>query len=248
MSTLLLAVGRIQMDVLAREVLAAAGSDAAGGGWGLAYCYGNRLETIRSALPCSQDPEFAKVNEVRTDMALLCIGGPTPASPRELKPYVRREGGHTWTFDHPGVVSHVERLDTGGRITDSRNPSERYFLYLLAKFDEKSPVEATTSALSALADDDSLSFAMMCDEMALIGCWHGGQEDSDREIEGQRDKVAGTRSLDPLIPRSLGLWSGEGELAMYFSTRPLSSLPEVRWEPMPNRTILAITRARRELP
>jgi hypothetical protein len=84
----------------------------------------------------------------------------------------------------------------------------------------------------------------------LVGCW---QEDGDKGIEGQRDKVTDTRSLDPLIPRSLapespGLWSGEGGLAKYFSTKPLSSLPEVQWEAMPNRAVLAITRTRRELP
>jgi predicted glutamine amidotransferase len=249
-STLIAAVGRFQMDVLARATLDAAGTDGHAGGWGAAYCYGNRLETIRSALPCAQDPDFGKLNELRTDMALICIGGMTPASPRELKPYLRRETGHTWTFAHSGIVKHEDRLDTGGRITDSKNPSERYFLYLLGKLEEQAPVESLASAMAALGDEDSLSFCLMCAEMMLVGCW---QEDGDKGIEGQRDKVTDTRSLDPLIPRSLapespGLWSGEGGLAKYFSTKPLHSLPEVQWEMMPNRTVLAITRDRRELP
>jgi len=37
-------------------------------------------------------------------------------------------------------------------------------------------------------------------------------------------------------------------LAKYFSTKSLHSLPEVRWEMMPNRAVLAVTRTRRELP
>lgn len=234
MSTLIAAVGRFQMDVLALATREAAGTDCDSGGWGAAYCYGNRLETIRSALPCAQDPDFGKLSELRTDMALVCIGGMTPASPRELKPYLRRETGHIWTFAHSGIVKHEDRLDTGGRITDSKNPSERYFLYLLAKLEEQAPVESLTSAMAALGDEDSLSFCLMCAEMMLVGCWHG---------ETAEDALAA-----PEVMAAEPLWSGEGGLAKYFSTKPLHSLPEVQWETMPNRTVLAVTRTRRELP
>ncbi len=225
MSTLVAAAGRLQMDVLARAVRKAAGEDCDSGGWGVAHCYGNRLETIRSAQPCAQDPDFGKLDGLRTDMTLVCIGGITPASPRELRPYIRRESGHVWTFAHSGLVRHEDRLDTGGRITDSRNPSERYFLYLLGKLDEQAPVGSLANAMAALGEEDSLSFCLMCAEMMLVGCRHAG-------------------SADKTGP----LWSGEGELARYFSTRPLSLLPEVRWEAMSNRSVLAITRTRRELP
>ena len=225
MSTLVAAAGRFQMDAVARAALATAGADRDSGGWGVAHCYGNRLETIRSAQPCAEDPDFGKLAELRTDMALVSIGGMPPASPRELRPYIRRETGHIWTFAHSGLVKHEDRLDTGGRITDSKNPSERYFLYLLGKLEEKSPVESLTSALAVLGDEDSLSFCLMCAEMMLVGCWYG-----------DASETAGP------------LFSGEGELARYFSTKPLASLPEVQWGAMPNRTVLAITRTRRELP
>ena len=122
-------------------------------------------------------------------------------------------------------MKHEDRLDTGGRITDSKNPSERYFLYLLSKLDEQSPVQSLTSAMAALGDEDSLSFCLMCAEMMLVGCRHG----------------ASPESAEPL-------WSGEGGLARYFSTKPLVSLPEVEWGAMPNRAVLAITRTRHELP
>ena len=225
MSTLIAAAGRFQMDIIARATREAAGADCDSGGWGVAHCYGNRLETIRSAQPCAQDPDFGKLDEIRTDMALACIGGMAPASPRELRPYIRRETGHIWAFAHSGLVKHEDRLDTGGRITDSKNPSERYFLYLLGKLEEQSPVESLTSAMAALGDEDSLSFCMMCAEMMLVGCWHGDASESTGR-----------------------LWAGEGELARYFSTKPLVSLPEVRWQAMPNRIVLAITRMRHELP
>jgi hypothetical protein len=213
------------MDILARAARGAAGVDCDCGGWGAAHCYGNRLETMRSAQPCAQDPDFGKLDEIRTDMALVCIGGMAPASPREFRPYIRRETGHVWAFAHSGLVKHEDRLDTGGRITDSKNPSERYFLYLLSKLEEQSPAESLTSAMAALGDEGSLSFCMMCAEMMLVGCWYGGEPDS-----------AGP------------LWSGEGGLVRYFGTKPLVSLPEVSWHALPNRTVLAITRTRRELP
>jgi hypothetical protein len=224
-STLIAAAGRFQMDILARAAREAAGADCDSGGWGAAHCYGNRLETMRSAQPCAQDPDFSKLDEVRTDMALVCIGGMAPASSRELRPYIRRETGHVWAFAHSGLVKHEDRLDTGGRITDSKNPSERYFLYLLSKLEEQSPAESLTSAMAALGDEDSLSFCMMCAEMMLVGCWYDGAHESDGP-----------------------LWSGEGGLVKYFSTKSLVSLPEVGWRALPNRTVLAITRTRRELP
>ncbi len=214
------------MDILARAARGAADADCVSGGWGVAHCYGNRLETVRSAQPCAEDPEFGKLAELRTDMVLMSIGGPVPSSPRELKPYVRREAGHIWAFTHPGLVARECRLDTGGRITDSRDPSERYFLYLLSKFDDQSPVESLASAVAALEDEGSLSFCMMCAEMMIVGCWHGG---TTAEPGGQ-------------------LWVGEGALARCFSTRTLPSLPDFHWHAMPNRTVLAITRTRRELP
>lgn len=213
------------MDMFAQATREAAGTDCDSGGWGVAHCYGNRLETIRSAQPCAQDPDFGKVDEIRTDMALVCIGGMAPTSPRELRPYVRRETGHVWAFAHSGLVKHQDRIDTGGRITDSKNPSERYFLYLLSKLEEQSPAESLTSAMAALGEEDSLSFCMMCAEMALVGCWHGEASESTGR-----------------------LWVGEGALARYYSTKPLVSLPEVHWQAMPNRIVLAITRTRRELP
>ena len=225
MSTLIAAAGRFQMDVLARAARGAAGVDCDSGGWGAAHCYGNRLETVRSVQPCAQDPDFGKLDEIRTDMALVCIGGMAPASPRELRPYIRRETGHVWAFAHSGLVKHEDHLDTGGRITDSKNPSERYFLYLLSRLEEQSPAESLTSAMAALGDEDSLSFCMMCAEMMLVGCWYGGSAESGGP-----------------------LWSGEGGLVRYFSTKTLASLPEVGWHALPNRTVLAITRTRRELP
>ncbi len=217
--------GKFQMDIVIRATRAVAGVDCDSGGWGVAHCYGNRLETIRSAQPCAQDPEFGRLDELRTDMVLVSIGGAAPASPREFRPYIRREAGHVWAFCHPGLVKHEDRLGTGGRITDSRNPSERYFLHLLSKLDEQSPVESLTNAIAALEDEGSLSFCMMCAEMALVGCWYGAAHEAGGP-----------------------LWLGEGGLARYFSTKPLVSLPEIRWQVMPNRTVLAITRTRRELP
>ncbi len=225
MSTLVAAAGRFQMDTLVKAARVVAGADCDAGGWGVAHCYGNRLETVRSALSCGQDPDFGKLGEVRTDMVLISIGGRAPTSPREVRPYVRREFGRVWAFTHSGSIRHDEQLDTGGRITDSRNPSERYFLYLLSKLDEHSPVESLTQALDALTDEDSLSFCMVSAEMMLVGCWYDGE------------------------PGAMGaLWSGEGGLARYFSTKPLVDLPEVHWHALANRTILAITRTRRELP
>lgn len=225
MGLLVGAAGRIPVNSLVRAAVDVAGTDAAVGGWGVAYCYGNRLETKKSVNPCTQDPEFALVPEIRTDMALLCIGGEKNQSyQREVRPYTRREVGHTWAFCHYGTVRHPDRLDTGGRITDSANPSERLFLHLLNRVSLQDPVESATRALEALGEEPALSFCLLSADMMLVGSWHDdAPETSDR------------------------LWAGEGLLVRYFCSKPVETLDDVSWEQMPNRTILALMRTRREL-
>jgi hypothetical protein len=44
------------------------------------------------------------------------------------------------------------------------------------------------------------------------------------------------------------LWFGEGELVRFVASQPLHSIPEVNWEQFPDRHVLVMQRARRELP
>jgi predicted glutamine amidotransferase len=204
--------------------LAAAAPDA--GTWGAAYCYGNRLETVRSVHPCGQDPEFANLGVLRTDMVFLQLEpGVTHASMREVQPFTRRESGKDWAFCHWLPMENPRALDPGGRIVDSSSPSERYFLHLLARLDAEAPQDSLTKALGEVAGEKTLSCCLMSCDALTVACWH----DEDPEAAG-------------------GLWLGRGELARFVASQPLHSIPETSWEPMANQTVLSITRFRHELP
>jgi predicted glutamine amidotransferase len=224
MGVMVAVAGRMKTDAVLSAARESARADCETPGWGMSYCYGNRLETVKSLHPCNSDHEFSKLNDVRTDMMLVCLGSPTPPlSPRELRPFVRREVGHSWAFGHYGEIRHPERMQPGGRVTDSTSPSERLFLHILNTLRTDDPVDSATKSLEALGGEAALSFCLVSCETLLVGCWHADAPES-----------AGT------------LWVGYGSLARYVSSKPLQSMPEVRWETMPNRTLFAINRARRE--
>jgi predicted glutamine amidotransferase len=213
--------GRFRMSQLLEAVRAQVGADAELGGWGIAYCYGNRLEVIRSAERCDRDPAFHQLTELRTDMLLLVPDNRPGLPPREVQPFSRRESGHSWAFAHAGTVVHPEELDMGSRLPDSGHPSEKYFLHLMARLDAQDPVVAMTAALNEMRGDGGLSCCLLNSEFMVVASWAGLQQP--------------------------GLWQGRGEMVLYVCTHPLRMIQDVAWEPLDPRSVLAVGRARREL-
>ncbi|MEO0078362.1 MAG: class II glutamine amidotransferase [candidate division WOR-3 bacterium] len=217
------AAGRFQMNQVVDAVLAEVRPEAEPGGWGIAYCYGNRLELTRSTVPCRNDPEFLQLAERRTDMMVLVPDNRPGILAREIQPFVRREARQTWAFCHQGQVVCPDELDTGNRWPDSDSPSEKLFLHVLSRFDKEAPVETATAALRGLNAEKGLSCCLIGSEIMLAASW----SDSDQEHNG--------------------LWYGRGELVLYVSGRPLRSLPDIEWEPAGSHSVIAIRRTRREV-
>jgi hypothetical protein len=137
--------GRFSTDLaaqVARELMAG----VTGPGyenWGMAYCYGNRLETMRTHRDSAGELATGSLAEAKTDMALLCFN-----EPGAVQPLVRRERNQAWAFACEGRVPEPEKLTTGEGIADPHNPEERLFLHLVDKFDPDDPVGSVESRVS----------------------------------------------------------------------------------------------------
>jgi len=258
MGLLIAAAGRFQLDQMLDAAVARVKPEGETGGWGVAYCYGNRLESIKSSHPCGKDPDFRKLAELRTDMALICPDNKAKVSMRELQPFVRRETGKTWGFYHHGEILRPQQLDIGGRLPDSTSGSERYFLYVLGLLDPESPVETVTAALVPLTGEQTLSFCLISSEALVAVSWYEAEKPTGQGSERGRPTPAirgcpGIPGPDSGLPKGFprserGLWLGRGELVRFVTSQPLYSFSGVDWEPLPDRTVLALCRSRRELP
>jgi predicted glutamine amidotransferase len=231
MTAFVAAFGRFKMEELtaaaAALLTAPAQADPLAGGWGAAWCHGNRLESARSNRPHGTDPEFAKLHDLRTDMAAVLLHDPsTRLGPREVQPFVRREQGRMQTFFHVGHIARPEQLRAGARLPDGPNPSERYFLHVLAGLDSRDPIASVRAALSSLAGEPTLSFMLMSNEGALVAC----SGDAARSSEEPQ------------------LFLGHAELLRVIAPQPVSPFEHMRWEPLSSGTVISLSRERWNLP
>lgn len=189
-------------------------------GWGLVYCYGNRLEAIRSpAGPAAL--RFDQLSDIRTDMVMMSLTDSPPQRGRPTgQPFLRREPGQSWAFGFDGAVSRPQELRIENRIPDGPSAEERLFLHLLAAFDDNEPVESVLRAQDGLPAEDRLDFLLMNVDMLFANC---------------RGPAAGTPTL----------WFGRGRLVRLVGPFPLLSVKGIDWEPVAPGTVLAIARFRR---
>lgn len=193
--------------------------------WGAAWCYGNRLEAARSSNHPASDPEFRKLGEIRTDMAMFYVAAQDRPGPREMLPFIRREVDRQWAFCHAGNLQHPERIPTGGRIVDGRNPSERLFLHVLSGLDPDDPLPSVERALDLVTGEADLNFLLLSADMLVVSCRYDAAA------------VPGTASA---------LWFGTGESMRIIATRQVTTA-DVAWDAMANNSVLAISRKRWEL-
>ncbi|MFO7649920.1 MAG: hypothetical protein R6X13_01070 [bacterium] len=212
--------------------------------WGAAWCYGNRLEIARSSNHPAADPEFRKLGDIRTDMAMFYVAAQDRPGPREMLPFIRREADRQWAFCHAGNLQHPERIPTGGRIVDGRNPSERLFLHVLSGLDPEDPLPSVESALDLLPGEPDLNFLLLSADMLVASCRYTPPEAGP----AASDDVPPAPDLIPPLPERPmpGLWFGTGESVRIISTRQVSTA-DVAWDAMANGSVFTISRKRWEL-
>lgn len=221
MATFLAAAGRFTMEWLKTTAVALAGPQPAGataGAWGVAYCYGNRLEAIRSNRSWQHDPDFALLSELKSDMAMLFLDSPgRQLGPREVQPFIRHEPGQTWAFCHLGTIANPDQLDPGPRLPDSTSPSEKYFLHILAGFNPGDPTGSVATLQAQLTGGD-LAFCLMTPSLMVAS--------------------SGTSPI----------WLGQSETLRVLSSAKLASLTlNFTLTPLAAAEVIAITRERREI-
>ncbi|MEO0019660.1 MAG: hypothetical protein ABIK47_03345 [candidate division WOR-3 bacterium] len=192
------------------------------GGWGVVYCYGNRLEAVRSPRSRSDNAVFGQLVEVRTDMALLYLHNQNQIlSPRLVQPFFRWGSGGAWAFCHIGQIPHPERLISESRCPDGPDPGEILFMHILERFNPDKPAESL-SAIFPESEEWEISLCLISADTMVTFCRFGDNRQSE------------TR-----------LWLGKGELLRVVSSPPIVDLPGINWESLPNNQVIVITRERR---
>jgi hypothetical protein len=219
--------GRFNRDFIAYIVRRAAKEDTehSYGGWAMAYCYGTLLQ--RAGGICSPRGRFdlRSLAEVKTDMVIVHLYEKGDDNdPERKQPFVRHDQNGAWAFCYDGTVARPELLQTGERIVTSTDPSERLFLHALGSFDADDPVETLRKVHLDLDHEPEQGLFLMSPDVLVASSWHEG-EDAEGEAR---------------------LWIGRTGLLRLMAPFPLESLERCEWEPVPNRTVVAMTRFRHE--
>lgn len=227
MGNLLAAAGRFDTNWLVSTALSSSGltdgANVPGSAWGIAYCHGNRLESLRVHRAREMTNEFTRLAEIKTDMLGFYLHEHSELpSPRLVQPFFCREAGLNWAFCHMGTISHPERLLHPARVPDGPDPSELFFMYTLDHFKADQPIESMQSMLTQLTEEPELSCVMITPDMMVVAHWV-------KEGEGTAFK----------------LWQGKGELLRVFTTLPPFEVPGVEWNEVANHSVTVIFRERR---
>jgi hypothetical protein len=191
--------------------------------WGLAYCYGNRLEAAKVGLDAGQEPGFEKLADVRTDMAVLALGLTSEQETPVLQPLLRKEKKQMWAFCSGAGLPRPETLDTGRLRPQGDSTQELLFLHLLSRLKEEDPVRSVRTTLEAMDVEAGLSLLLLSTDMLVVARWTGAPEPGDKS----------------------GMWLGQGPLLRIAAPTPLRELERVEWGKLGDRSVVAISRLRR---
>jgi hypothetical protein len=192
--------------------------------WGMAYCYGNRLEAVKVGLEAGERPGFDRLSDVRTDMAMLALGLPGEGEAGLVQPLLRKERKQMWAFCLNGTVSNPVSLDVGRLRPEGESPAEWLFLHVLNRFNAEDPVESVRTALEAMEVESELDFLLLNADMLVVARWAGSSLQGEGEI-----------------------WLGQGPLLRIVAPTPLRELERVEWVKMPDRSVAVISRLRRPI-
>jgi len=134
------------------------------------------------------------------------------------QPLVHRKNNKTWAFACQGKVPEPAKLLAGEPVIDVRSPQGRFFSYLLDGFNPDDPVGSVESRL--VRGPEEPRFFLMNAEALTIST--GGD----------------VPEAEP------GLWYGRSNLTRVISPVRLQSVPDTEWEPVPERTVMSLTRFR----
>lgn len=133
------------------------GRQGAFASWGVAYCYGNRVEVLRGQVD-SQKTDFSSLAGVKTDMAFFCMN-----RDKAVQPWVRREQDKDWAFACEGQVPDVPEEHLGFAPLCRE---ERLFAHLARHFSADDPLGSVEKHRPA--GSESLRFFLMSEEVLVV--------------------------------------------------------------------------------
>ena len=193
--------------------------------WGLAYCYGNRLEAAKVSLDAGQQPGFEKLADMRTDMAVLSLGLSGEPQSTVMQPLLRKEKRQTWAFCSGAGLPRTEGLDPGRLLPQGDSVGELLFLHLLSRLKTEDPVGSVRTTLEAIDVEAELSLLLLSADILVAASWGGDSQSENRS----------------------GLWLGQGPLLRVVAPTPLRELERVEWGKLAHRSVVAISRLRRPI-
>ncbi|GEM_PF-976188 len=223
------AIGRFKMEWFLSAAFLQGGkienNESPAGNWGLAYCHGNRLETVRMHHKKTESsvPNLASLKEIKTDMALAYQHHPAELlTPFQVQPLVRREKGENWAFCYAGLLNHPKKMfPNWQKIPDGVSAGELLFVFVFDHFRVDNPVESLTELWKQIPDERELAFCLLTARMMVIFC----------QLDTRNDNQA-------------RLWLGQGELLRVICSGSIPDLPDIVWEKLPEEHVIYIQRER----
>ena len=184
-------------------------------GWGIVFRKKGGLARHRSAASCLEDPEFARLAGVASDLVVLHARRTPDRSTIDVQnshPFTEEWAGTTWAFCHNGAVSDLTQLRPEPSLSrEGGVDSEVMFHHVLAEMDPAAPETSLASSLSSVSDFTCLNCFLATPEH--VSFYARAADDSPR-------------------PRYYTLWLGRTDGLAVVSSEPFSAFGLV-WEPVP---------------
>jgi len=179
-------------------------------GWGAIYEEGGKLRACRRLAPFWDDPEIARLRGKKVFLLHARRASRGEITGANVHPFTATHEGKTFYFCHNGTIDDPV-LDA----YSSESDSERYFHYLLSRFDCSRPVESLKEATEAICNYTSLNAFLLSETLFCV---------INRYLKS---------------PRYYTLYKAEGPI---ISSEPLLELSS-DWAPLGNGTVLCLERA-----
>ena len=181
-------------------------------GWGAAWVEGGELKSVRSPRSCLEDPEFERLDSIRTGLLILHARRASSAGTVLLEntlPFIEERDGRRYAFCHNGTVFDCAPLEpTDGWKPRGGIDSELLAHQVIRHLDVRDPERSVLASLEPIEDYSSLHSLLACESWILAI--------TKRHPEKSR-------------PGYHSLWQARGEGLHVISTAPLSGIGVGEW-------------------
>ena len=239
MCRMIAAVGRVELPLLRPALLSMADNCnpgyeherrslgkryCHGDGWGAAWVENGELRHVRSPRSCLEDPEFSRLDGLRTSLLILHArraSEPGTVALANTHPFIEERDGHRYAFCHNGTVFDLGPLqpDDGWKPQGGID-SELLAHHVIRHLDREDPEGSVLASLEPIGDYSSLHSLLACVSWILAM--------TKRHPQKSR-------------PGYHALWEARGDHLHLVSTEPFSGLPVGEWRRLDEPGVVRMT-------